>query len=87
MEGEGATDTGPSLSKPGRPAARGKGRKATTVRISRGSDGVKFTIDPGEVKPDQKVFITTATGTVNSIAMAIATHKPTAPCPPQPATP
>ena len=47
-----------------------------------GDDGVRFTIDPGQLAPGEKVFITTSTGAVSSIGMAIGKTRPGAPCAP-----
>ena len=41
---------------------------------------VKFSIDPGTLRPSEKVYITTSTGALSSIGMAIAKEKPAAPC-------
>jgi hypothetical protein len=72
----GRRDDGPSLSGPGpKPGARGM-----TVQVRRNADGVKFSIDPGTLKPGEKVYITTSTGALSSIGMAIAKEKPAAPC-------
>jgi hypothetical protein len=74
--GAGSRDDGPSLSGPGpEPGAR-----VTTVNVRVSDDGVKFTIDPGSLRPGEKVYITTSTGAVSSIGMAIAKEKPAAPC-------
>ena len=72
----GKRDTGPSLSGPGpEPAAR-----VTTTQVRISDDGVKFTIDPGTIKSGENVYITTSTGAVRSIGMAIGRDKPAAPC-------
>jgi hypothetical protein len=81
--GEGRSDTGRSLSGPGpRP-----GDGATMSKVAVGRDGVTFTIDPGNIKPGEKVYITTSTGTVSSIGMAITKDRPDAPCATTDATP
>jgi hypothetical protein len=41
---------------------------------------VTFTIDPGNVAPGQNVYITTSTGKVTSLAMAIGKRPPAGPC-------
>jgi hypothetical protein len=72
-------DVGPSLTGAGpEPGARPGARVNTKVRS--GDDGVTFTIDPGNLKPGEKIYITTSTGTVNTIGMAVAKEKPAAPC-------
>ena len=53
-------------------------RVTSSVRVS--DDGVTFTIDPGNLKPGEKVYISTSTGAVSSIGMAIGTEKPATPC-------
>jgi hypothetical protein len=70
----GGPDSGRSLSGPG------PGPGATTTALQLDSDGATFTIDPGGLKSGQKVYITTSTGEVTSLAMAIGTRPPAAPC-------
>ena len=41
-----------------------------------------FTIVPGTIQPGEKLYITTSTGAVTSIGMAIGTEKPAAVCAP-----
>jgi hypothetical protein len=48
----------------------------TTSGVQIDKDGVRFTIDPGTIKPGQKVYITTSTGAVTSIGIAVATTAP-----------
>ena len=57
----------------------GPGVRVST-KVSSGDDGVTFSIDPGNLKPGEKIYITTSTGKVNSIGMAVAKEKPAAPC-------
>jgi hypothetical protein len=71
----GTTGAGPSLSGPG------PGPGATTSKVTIGSDGASFTIDPGQLEPGEKVYITTSTGAVSSLGMAIAKENPGAACP------
>jgi hypothetical protein len=73
-DGEGTSDAGPSLSSPG------PGPGATTSSVAVGRDGVTFTIDPGSIKPGEKVYITTSTGALSSIGMAITKERPGAAC-------
>lgn len=73
------TAAAPSLSTSGGEAPGGSG-KATT-RISHTGDGIAFTIDPGDLRPGEEVYITTATGSVSTVAMAIAKDKPPVACP------
>ena len=76
--GSGKTDTGPSLSVPG----PGPGATTMSNRISADGDGVTFTIVPGTIQPGQKLYITTSTGAMTSIGMAIGTEKPAPVCAP-----
>ena len=39
-----------------------------------------FTIDPDTIKPGEKVYITTSTGAISSIGMAITKDGPGATC-------
>jgi hypothetical protein len=72
----GETDAGPSLSHPG------PGPGATTAKTTVGSDGTAFTIDPGALGPGEEVYITTSTGEMSTIAMAIGKEQPAMPCAP-----
>jgi len=83
----GTAGSGPSLSQEGKPPP-GDGQRRTTMSVVSTRDGdATFTIDPGTLKPGDKVYITTSTGAVSSIGMAIAAHKPTAACAPAAPTP
>ena len=75
----GHRDDGPSLSRSGRGPGPGPGVRVST-KVSSGDDGVTFSIDPGNLKPGEQIYITTSTGKVNSIGMAVAKEKPAAPC-------
>jgi hypothetical protein len=69
-------DDGPTLTGSGpKPGGR-----AMTVQVRVSDDGVTFSIDPGTLKPGEKVYITTSTGALSSIGMAVAKEKPAAPC-------
>jgi hypothetical protein len=82
-DGEGETATGPSLSGPGpRPGA-----DVTMSKIIADGDGVKFTIDPGSIKRGEEVYITTSTGAIDSVGMAITMERPVPPCAKLGATP
>jgi hypothetical protein len=87
-DGEGQTggaEAGPSLSAPP-PEELGPGTAMSQVTL--GSDGgATFTIDPGDIEPRENVYITTSTGDVSSIAMAIGKDQPSLPCAPPSATP
>jgi hypothetical protein len=47
------------------------GASVTSSSIQVTNGGVTFTIDPGTIKPDQQVVITTSEGTLGSIGVAI----------------
>jgi hypothetical protein len=85
------TDALPSLSQagpePGNHAGDGGPSRRTSSRVRVTDDGVTFTIDPGTLRAGEKVYITTSTGSVTSVSMAIATQKPVVACPPAPPTP
>jgi hypothetical protein len=73
--------SGPSLSQAGPENGRAddsKGVRKTKTMVTAGSDGVKFTIDPGTIHPGEKVYITTSTGSVSSIGMTIGKERPPA---------
>ena len=70
----------PSVSVPGSPDDGAKAVVSSKATI--GSDGATFTIEPGNLKRGESVYITTSTGAVSSIGMAIGTHAPPVPCPP-----
>lgn len=80
---ESGTDTGgPTLTQSGPglpPAGTGRMRVSTSVRM-RPDGTATFSIDPGELLAGQKVFITTSTGKLTSIAVGIGETRP-APCP------
>jgi len=81
VHSEGATDRGASQSVSGSSGAGGAST-ATVESLRHRSDSVTFTIDPGELKAGQRVFITTSAGTVSSISVAISKRRPARPCPP-----
>jgi hypothetical protein len=74
-----ALSASPSTTLPGTP-----GPGTTTLKVAKAVDGdaVTFTIDPGTIKPGDKVYITTSTGVVSSIGMAIAANEPSPGCAP-----
>ena len=89
--GSGKLDSGPSLSTAGGPGGSAAERGTTSAagagsagagavrmmtRVAVNDDGVTFTIDPGNIPSGQNVFITTSTGRVNTIGMAIGAGKP-----------
>jgi len=78
----GRTDSGPSLSSRG----PGPGAHQTMSKVAAGDDGVTFTIDPGTIEPGEKVYITTSTGAMSTIGMAIGKRGPGAGCVPPPAS-
>jgi hypothetical protein len=64
------TGARPSLSGPE------PGVAATMGEVTAGTDGATFTIDRGEIKPGETVYITTSTGAISSIGIAIADGTP-----------
>jgi hypothetical protein len=61
------------------PVAAADSARATVAKDAQG-DGVTFTIDPGKIKQGETVYITTASGVVGSIGMAISTTEPSTSC-------
>jgi hypothetical protein len=61
------------------PVAAADSARATVAKDAQG-DGVTFTIDPGKIKQGETVYITTASGVVGSIGMAISTTEPSTAC-------
>ena len=79
--GAGLSQSGPTETRQapeGSPKGIGRAKVMSSVRT--GGDGVTFTIDPGTVAPGEKVYITTSTGAISSIGIAISTEKPTGGC-------
>lgn len=62
-----------SFSKAGPGAAGGP---KMTSKVSVGSDGATFTVDPGAIEPGQRLYVTTSTGTMSTIGMAISKEAP-----------
>jgi hypothetical protein len=89
-------DDGPSFSRSGSdpaptdgPHGTGVGGPSTgkvTSRVTAGASGhdgaMTFSIDPGTLQPGQKVYITTSSGAVSSVSMAIGTTTPSTACAP-----
>lgn len=77
---------GPGLSSSGGPAPAGAERHAMRGQIRIGPDGIAtFGIDPGDLEPGQKVWITTSGPTASSVAMGVGAERPAAPpCKPAP---
>ena len=50
--------------------------------VSVGGDGATFTIDPGELDPGEEVYITTSTGVLSTIGVAVGKEAPPATCAP-----
>jgi hypothetical protein len=48
------------------------------VRVD--TSGVTFSIDPGHIRPGEHVYITTTTGALTSVGIAIAGGPPSAAC-------
>ena len=66
-----AGDTGPSTSQAGAPPAGDPPVQHLSTKISSSTGGVVFSIDSGTLRPGQHVYITTSTGTLESVGMAI----------------
>jgi hypothetical protein len=66
----GTDDSGPSTTEVGTPPAGGR-KVVSTSSLARTDDGVVFTIDPGELQPGDHVYITTSTGSVDTVGMAV----------------
>jgi hypothetical protein len=49
-------------------------------QVTTGPDGVTFTIDPGTIKPGQKVYITASNGAVDTLGMSVGTTAAAVPC-------
>lgn len=72
---KGAKDNGaPSTTGPG-PGTPGDPAKVTGS-LRTGPDGARFTIDPGTIKPGEKLYITTSSGAINTLGMAIGQKAP-----------
>lgn len=65
-----AVEGGPSTDEAGTPPV-GERKFKTTTSLRRTDDGVVFTIDPGVLGKDDHVYITTTTGSVDSVGMAV----------------
>jgi hypothetical protein len=74
----GTADDRPSTQQAGGAPAGGGPRVTTGVRV--GSDGATFTIDPGNLKPNDKVYVSTSGGALASLSVAVGDHAPSAPC-------
>lgn len=83
----GSDGAGPSLTQHGKAPDGERRQRATMSFVSTRGGDATFTIDPGTLGPGERVYITTSTGAVTSIAMAIGAHKPAAPCVPAPPAP
>jgi hypothetical protein len=60
-----------------------RAKSVTSFRADRGG-AATFTIDPGTLKAGEHVYITTSTGTVDSIGIGIGKSRPSPPCIPRP---
>ena len=71
------SDHGPSLSGPG--PAPGDRASRVSGSVRKGPDGVTFTIDTGDLAAGERVFITTSSGTVDTVSVGIGRQAPAAP--------
>jgi hypothetical protein len=77
------TDEGPTFSTggsppPGEPGEAPGPKVGSKVTVT--PDGATFTVSPQMIEPGQKLYITTQTGTVSTIGMAVAKTDPTQDC-------
>ena len=57
-------------------------REVAGTRMTVGSDGATFTIDPGDLAPGDEVYITTSTGALSTIGVTVGKDAPPAACAP-----
>ena len=62
------TNSGPSFRTDGEPGPAGQ---MSTFRVDRSDKGVTFTLDPGTLAPNDRVYITTQSGEMDSVGMAV----------------
>lgn len=62
------------------PAPAGVNSAGVALQVTRDADGVTFKLDPGTIGADQKLFITTATGQVDSVRITISEQAPPPAC-------
>jgi hypothetical protein len=92
VPGGGTLQTGTSAARattsagPGAAATTGEppAGAVTAAAVTTGPDGATFTIDPGTIRPGEKVYITTADGAVDTLGMSVGTAAAAAPCPAKP---
>jgi hypothetical protein len=75
----GKGETGATSSQAARHGDIRRAKGLSTVSVD-DSGAATFTIDPGALEPGENVYITTSTGTVSSIGMAISKAKPSVGC-------
>ena len=74
-------DTGqPSLQQAGTPPKGDGARAKVTSSVRVDGDGVTFSLDPGQIDPGEKVFISTSTGRADAIGIAIGQKAPAPGC-------
>jgi hypothetical protein len=84
QETRGKGETGPTLSRAGTPPAGGakevrRTKTVSSVRVD-GSGAATFSLDPGTLKPGEHIYITTSSGSVSTIGIAIGKAKPAVGC-------
>jgi hypothetical protein len=76
----------PSTSRDGQaPAPLEPAETVSLSKVSSGPDGSEFTLDPGTIPAGEQVYVTTTTGTVDSVAIAVGSAPASVPCLPVPA--
>jgi hypothetical protein len=87
-------DEGPTFSTGGapgqsadgsQPASPPAGAVTSSLRVKGSQDGggdreATFSVDPGQIEPGQKLYITTSTGSVDSIGMQVSKTPPSSDC-------
>jgi hypothetical protein len=76
VEGAVGADSGPAFSTGGNAPAGALPKPPPGATVMSGSvqvtpDGVTFTVDPGSIKSDEQLVVTTSEGTLSSIGMAV----------------
>jgi hypothetical protein len=76
-------DAGPGFSTDGKappPGEPGELQTKMGSKVTVTPEGATFTVSPGMIEPGQKLYITTQTGSVSTIGIAVAKTDPTESC-------